>query len=258
GMLKPLSYAGKTVEIMVSPIKDVGYIFIVGGNALQPPERDDFLEEFQGPKKPELENLLPKHPVRIGEEWSAPLSPVGAVIGGEMRFNLDNDQSRISSKLLQVYGKRGHQWGVVEMKIHLVITPAGKGPDLSGTISAVVTLDAVIDGSSSARSMRMRMDGALSAADAKGVKTTLEIQGEQEQTRTPVKCRWQGCGGKMGVLPRRTPGQSPRCTIRVPLRHLRGRGGHLRRHRRVLPCSLLTLFLCRRARTPDESKPDVA
>src|SRR5262249_52716158 len=53
GVLKPLSYAGKTVEIMMSPIKDVGYIFIVGGNALQPPERDDSLEEFQGPKKPE-------------------------------------------------------------------------------------------------------------------------------------------------------------------------------------------------------------
>jgi hypothetical protein len=187
GKLQPLSYAGKTVEIMVSPIKDVGYIFIVGGNALQPPERDSFLEEFQGPKKPDLDSLLPKNAVRIGEEWAAPLSAVGAVIGGEMKFNLDNDKSKITSKLLRVYTKDGQQWGEVEMKIHMVIAPAGKGLPLSGTISAAVTLDAVIDGSSSARSIRMRLDGALSATDATGGKTTLEIQGEQAQSRTPVK-----------------------------------------------------------------------
>jgi len=187
GKLQLLHYAGKTVEILVSPIKGVGYIFIVGGNALQPPERDDFLEEFQGPKKPELESLLPKNPVRVGEEWSAPLSAIAAVIGGQMKFDLDNDKSRVTSKLLRVYQKDGRQCGVVEMKIHMVITPAGKGPALSGTINADVTLDAVIDGSASTRSMQMRMDGALSATDATSGKVTLEIQGEQEQTRTPVK-----------------------------------------------------------------------
>ena len=52
GKLEFLSYSGKTVEIQVSPMEGIGYIFIVGGNAIQPPEVDEFLEEFQGGPKP--------------------------------------------------------------------------------------------------------------------------------------------------------------------------------------------------------------
>lgn len=186
GELKTLSYSGETVEIMVSPIKNVGYIFIVGGNALQPPERDDFLAEFQGPEMPKLDDLLPKDAVKAGEEWTAPLAAIHALIG-KMDYNVDKDKSRVTGKLVRAYTKDGHQWGVIELKIQMVINPAAKGPPLSGTINGDATLDAVIDGSVNARSVKMDMDGTLSTIDPKAGEIKLKIKGKQETSRTPIK-----------------------------------------------------------------------
>lgn len=194
GELKPLSFEGNTVEVQVSPFEGIGYIFIVGGNAVQPPDRNDLVLEFQGgekpdkdaPPKPRIEDMLPKTPVRVGEDWTLDFSAIKA-FAGEMPFTLDREKSKVAGKLTKAYRKDGQQWGVIDMKITMVMAPATKGPQLSGTITADVTIDGVIDGSSRARTSKLKGGGKLSAPAGKGVEVVVDLGITQEETVTPVK-----------------------------------------------------------------------
>jgi hypothetical protein len=190
GELKTLSFSGKTVEIQVSPMEGVGYIFIVGGNAIQPPEVDDFLSEFQGgPKpgekkpKPDIDVFLPKKAVKPGEEWTGDLGGVMALLGNPP-FTLEKEKSKVTGKLVKTYTKDGAQWGVIELKIVMALVPGAQGPEVSGTITSDVTIDAVIDGSSRARTVKLKGRGTL--AVPKGA-VKLEMNIAQEETVTPEK-----------------------------------------------------------------------
>jgi hypothetical protein len=133
GDLKTLSFSGKTVEVQVSPMEGIGYIFIVGGNAIQPPEVDDLLNEFQGgPKpgdkkpKPEIDALLPDKAVKPGEEWTADAAAIMGVLGNPP-FTLDKKKSKVTGKLVKTYKKDGAQWGVIELKIVMARSPRRRG-----------------------------------------------------------------------------------------------------------------------------------
>jgi hypothetical protein len=191
GDLKTLSFSGKTVEIQVSPLEGVGYIFIVGGNAIQPPEVDDLLNEFQGgPKpgerrpKPEIDALMPKKAVKPGEEWAGDLSAIMGLMGNP-QFTLDKKKSKVTGKLAKAYTKDGRRWGVIELKIVMGLLPGPQGPEVSGTVTTNVTVDAVIDGSSRERTVKMKGQGTLTLEGRKGGGVRVEMSIVQEEIVTP-------------------------------------------------------------------------
>jgi hypothetical protein len=191
GELKTLSFSGQTVEIQVSPIAGVGYIFIDRGNAIQPPEVDDFLAEFQGgPKpgqkkpRPDISALLPNKAVKPGEVWTGDLSAIMGIMGNPP-FTLEKEKSKVTGKLVKTYAKDDQQWGVIELKIVMALVPGAMGPEVSGTITTDVTMDAVIDGSSRARTVKMKGSGTLAVAKGKGPRVEMTIT--QEETVTPEK-----------------------------------------------------------------------
>lgn len=193
GELKALSYSGKTVEVQVSPFEGIGYIFIVGGNAIQPPEVDEFNVEFQGgtkpgvtPLKPRIDALMPKNAVKVGEEWAADFSSLNALMG-QMPFALDKEKSTITGKLARAYRKDGKQWGVIELKVVMAVVPGGKGPPLTGTITADITLDRAIDGSTNAGTTKLTGGGTLSFSAGKGQDVKMEMKITQDESVTPVK-----------------------------------------------------------------------
>ncbi len=193
GELKPLSFEGKTVEVQVSPFEGIGYIFIVGGNAIQPPDRDDLLQEFQGGEKPnkdappksKLEDIIPKTPIRVGEEWALDVEAIKAFTG-EMPFPLDKEKSKIVGKLVKVYQQDGKRCGVIDVRITMVMEPNPKGPPLSGAVTADVTIDGVIDGSSPARTVKLKGQGKLSAPVGKDAEVKIDLAITQDEAVTPL------------------------------------------------------------------------
>jgi hypothetical protein len=192
GELKPLSFSGKKVEIRVSPLAGVGYIFIIGGNALQPPDRDDLLSEFQGgekpnkegPKKPMMPAVLPNKPVKVGEEWAGDLSLMPAPSGP---VTFDKEKSKITAKLVKVYQKEGKQWGQIEADIVQVVASGANGQQVSGTITTKLTIDMVLDGSTPAHFLKLKGQGTITMNQPKGGEFKLEMDLTQDENVTPVK-----------------------------------------------------------------------
>ena len=73
GELKPLSYANKTVTIEK---KGAAYSYTVEGKSLPLAELIEFRNEFEKVGKSKMEDLLPKHAVKVGESWSIDLANI--------------------------------------------------------------------------------------------------------------------------------------------------------------------------------------
>jgi hypothetical protein len=183
GELKSLSYSGKTVTIEK---KGKAYSYTVDGKPIPAAERAEFAEEFEKSDKVKPEDMMPTNPVKVGEAWEVDFAKVKALTG-ELPFALDKDKSKFTGKLARAYKKDGQQWGVIEFRIVMTVTPGKKGPPLSGTITADITLDTAIDGSVHAGSMKMTQKGTLSAKDPKAGEVKVEIDGTREDIGTPVK-----------------------------------------------------------------------
>ena len=123
--------------------------------------------------------------MKPGETWAVDLAALKAVVG-DMPFTLEKDKSKITGKLAKTYEKDGAPWGTIELKIVMDLSPAPKGPPVSGTMTADMTVDMPTDGSSRARTMKMTGKGKLTLVE-KGTKITLDMDVKQDETVTPEK-----------------------------------------------------------------------
>ncbi len=181
GALRPLSYSGKAVEIRRAGPK-AGYTFTAGGQPLPAAEAADLAREFGKAAVPRLEALLPKAPVKVGEEWAADPAAVAALaesMTADVPAALDRGRSGLTGKLVKAYQKDGRQWGVVEFRLRMEFAPGG-------TAAADATLDAPIDGSARAGTLKWTLKGTLTTKDPKRGEVTLTVDGAREQTVTPA------------------------------------------------------------------------
>jgi hypothetical protein len=183
GELRSLSYSGKTVTIEK---KGMTYSYTVDGKPIPLAERAEFAEEFEKADKLKPDDLMPTKPAKVGETWDIDFAKIKALTG-ELPFALDKDQSKFTGKLARAYKKDGQQWGVIEFRIIMTVAPGKKGPPLSGTITADITIDTAIDASVHAGSMKFTQKGTLSAKDPKAGEVNVVIDGTREDIGTPVK-----------------------------------------------------------------------
>ncbi|MBY0461190.1 MAG: hypothetical protein K2V38_28030, partial [Gemmataceae bacterium] len=150
-MPKPLGYEGKTVMIEKKGAK---YEFTAAGQPVTGFDAIELEGEFrQADKRPALQVLLPKQPVKIGEPWAIEASAVQSFLGG-MPFVVDPAKSKATGKLTKAHQQDGRAWGAVAFDFDLAVTGEGGA---AGTVKLTGTLDAVTDGSSPDHTLTMTL-----------------------------------------------------------------------------------------------------
>jgi len=89
---------------------------------------------------------------------------------------------------VKVYEKDGHRWGIVELKIVMVIdTVATNGSPIKGDVNTETTFDIVIDGSLRAGTMKMKLSSTIDDRDATGNERRTTVAGTEERSISPTK-----------------------------------------------------------------------
>jgi len=183
GEMQQLTYTGKTVTIEKYL---EGYKYAADGKSLPVAEQLELNNDFTSGQG-NIEAMLPKSPVKVGESWTVDLSAIKA-LAGNLPFPYHKEKSNITGKLLRAYTRDGRQWGVIEWKIVVVFdTVTTNGSPIKGSLPTTVTMDAVIDGSARAGKTTITMQGTIDHRDMIGHEVKTTIEGTQEQSFTPVK-----------------------------------------------------------------------
>jgi hypothetical protein len=183
GEMHDRSYVGKTITIE-RYLK--GYKYSVDGQSLPVQEQLEMNQDFTTGQW-RLDQNFPVKPVKVGEEWPVDFAAITA-IGGNAQTQYSKEKSKITGKLSKVYKKDGHLWGVIELKIKMVIdTVATNGSPIKGEVDTDATLDIGIDGSARAGNMKMTVNGTIDDRDVIGHERKTTIQGTEERSLTPLK-----------------------------------------------------------------------
>jgi hypothetical protein len=192
--VKALSYQGKTVTIEKDAKKGSGpgfgrYKIAVDGKQLDFAEAFEIENEFRDDRKGnELEGLLPKQAVKVGESWTVEPEALKGLTGG-MGPGLDKSKSKFTCKLTRAYTTDGKQWGTLSFDFDMVVdvTAASKGKETgSGTAKISGTLDSVIDGSARDMTIKGTMKASFTATD-KGGPAKGSVDGTFEHSVKTVK-----------------------------------------------------------------------
>lgn len=182
GPKRPFSYAKKTVLIE----KRGGiYTFTVNGIGLPQDEAKRFQDIYGKADKFKNEDWLPTKAVQVYEKWSldrAILKKLGTVF----KAPINAEQSTGTGRLIKAYTKDGQQWGVIELKINVVLDGTVGGTTLNGNLSMTLTLDTAIDGSSPDGVMTMKMHGKIASKQG-GITVDMLVEGERTETRKAVQ-----------------------------------------------------------------------
>jgi hypothetical protein len=154
GKATTLGYQGRTV---VYELKDDKYQVSVEGT----PELEKFvldeLTRSENSGSPNVDDvLLPRKAVGVGDKWDLAGKDIAKAFADEKVMTLDPDQTKGDAKLTKAYRKDGHQFGAVEGTLRLAITSQnGVTFDPPGTMDMKLTVDAAIDGGSTAGTTTM-------------------------------------------------------------------------------------------------------
>lgn len=190
GMPKDIKLAGKTILIELKE-KKTSYTFEDGTKLTD--DQLKFLDANQkdnAADKPDFDELMvPANPVKVGESWKIDMD--GLAKGFDDNLGIDPKTSTATGTLTKVYDKNGRKYGVLTIKLDLVVKKLGSGdqqiPLKDGSkMVAEGTLDVCIDGSAEAGTMSMSMKGEM-AGETMGVMLKLLMTGKNNQTAEPVK-----------------------------------------------------------------------
>jgi hypothetical protein len=166
---KSLSYAGKTITF-----ERKGERYEATGDGVEPKELAE-LAKKAGSKQHE-QALAPKKSVQVGDTWPVPPEMFAELLG-ELKGGADLEKLKGQGKLTKVYKKDGQQWGTLEIS---GTVPLKKfGPlllDKPLPFQLKMTLDAPIDGSSTANEAKMVMTiKGVSEFEQNGQTITLDV-----------------------------------------------------------------------------------
>ena len=184
GKAETRSYKGRTV---VFEEKDGKYtVTPEGDKPLGKEDLEELTRKANDADTARDEILLPGKAVKIGDSWKIEGKDLVKTLG--KNGNLDAEHSSAEGKLVKVYKKDGHQFGVIEMTMKLAPAAApGVKYEKTPVIEMKLTLDTAIDGSTPAGVMTMTGGMAAKATvEQKGktfnIDSSLELSGKKEQS----------------------------------------------------------------------------
>jgi hypothetical protein len=178
------SYEGRTV---VFERKDGKFTLIPEGD--KPLNKEDLQEltrKADDADSTRDDLFLPVKPVKVGETWKIEGKDLVKTLG--KNSNLDKERSSAVGKLVKVYKKEGHQFGVIELTLKMApgLDPGVKY-EKAPVVEMKITLDAAIDGSTPAGAMTMT--GGMTAKGSleqmgKTItfESSVELSGKKEQS----------------------------------------------------------------------------
>jgi len=190
GKPKDIKLTGKTILI---ELKDKKKTYTFEDGTKLDDDQLKFLDANQKDEsadKPDFDDLMiPTNPVKVGESWKIDMD--GLAKGFDDNFGIDPKTSTATGTLTKVYDKGGRKYGVLDIKMNLVVSKLGKGdqaiPLKDGSkMVAEGTLDVCIDGTAEAGTMTMSMKGDMDG-ETMGVMLKLAMTGKNNQTAEPVK-----------------------------------------------------------------------
>jgi hypothetical protein len=221
GNTNPTAYQGRTV---LFELKNGKYeVTSLKPPALSPRDRAALAERAQEDKLDT--GIVPGKTVKVGDTW--PLSGEAfAAFGPESEF--DYAKSKGEAKLASAYEKEGHQWGVIELTIQLVIKDP-KGGESLGSFELNGSIETAIDGSSTARKLNfsgpLKTRGKMRPGDKSTMvmevtfSTTEERDAESEpppDPEEPVGDAWKRFTDKVAGFSANFPGRVKQVTKRSP------------------------------------------
>jgi hypothetical protein len=184
GKTEERSYQGRTV--LFEKKGDKFTVTAEGDKPLSKEDLDDLTRKANDADTSRDEIFLPGKPVKVGDTWTVKGEDLVKTLG--KGGNLDPKNSSAEGKLVKVYKKDNHQFGVIEMTLKLApaATPGIKY-EKTPVVEMKITLDTAIDGSTA--SGVMSMTGSMAAkgtAEAAGktftVDTSIEMSGKQDRS----------------------------------------------------------------------------
>ena len=186
GEKEDLGLAGKTV--LVEKAGD-GYKITVDGQEPTGTAAAILRKEFRKEKQVSDEHFLPARPVKVGDTWKIDVGPLAKDAAGEL--DVDADKSSGTAKLVKVYDKGGHKYGVIEVTLDLAVNKLGGGGGqeielkAGSKMTATATMDIAIDGSAVSGSAKMTVKGDF-AGTTMGADLKFDITSVTEGTHEPV------------------------------------------------------------------------
>lgn len=181
--------AGKTVLIEKTGTK---YSMTIDGTPVKGLAAEILGREFGKESQLTEEDLLPKEPVKVGGTWKVDSAKVAKDLSANGQMTADPEKSSVTGKLLKVYDKDGHKFGVMEIKMELVITKGGQpGQEIEmkagSTLKVTGTIDACIDGTQSNGISKVQMKGDLSGTGANNTAIKVELSSIEDSSTEEVK-----------------------------------------------------------------------
>jgi hypothetical protein len=183
-----LGLAGKTVTIEKKGDK---YTFtFADGSAVGAAAAELLDKEINKKSDVGDEMFIPKKPVKVGDSWAVDLA-LGAKELEEGGLTIDKDKSTATVTLSKAYDKGGKKFGVMDVKMTLVVTKAsGGGMDIpmkdGSKLVVEASLDGCIDGTSAAGESKMKMTGDM-AAEVMGTALKFDLKGMKVAKTEAVK-----------------------------------------------------------------------
>lgn len=185
GKKQTLAYNGKTVDIEKV---DGTYSFKVDGKALDEDDAKDLDREFNKKADATIDNedLLPKGKVKVGDTWKLDVARLVRSFTADSPFEVDEDKSTASGKLLKLYDKGGKKFGEIEIRIDLVATGFKAGGDTiplnkGSKVAVVSTIDVCVDGTTADGDVKTTVVAELDGEFPNG---KLKISAESKQSNT--------------------------------------------------------------------------
>lgn len=182
---KERSYEGKTI---LFEREDDKYVVKAKDKGVSEKDLAELAQQVNRKGDEKINLLLPKKAVEVDQPWQVEKKGLIALLGKEMEKIANIDKATATGKLVKVYTKDKHQWGVIELMIRMPMTQLGPLPLKKAIpMTAKFTLDLPIDGSSTEGTMKGQMNfKGDSTFEQAGMTFTVElnIQGNFDQSQS--------------------------------------------------------------------------
>jgi hypothetical protein len=179
GAPEELGLAGKTLVIEKAA---TGYDVTLDGKELTGPAATILKKEFGKDKQVNDEDLLPQEPVKVGGTWKVDVTKLAKDAEGEL--DIDVAKSSASGKLVKVYDKGGHKFGVLEITMELALNKiGGEGQQIEmkpgSKMKVTAVMDTCIDGSKTAFTGKVTVKGEFTGTTM-GIDLTFNLTSVKE------------------------------------------------------------------------------
>lgn len=185
GKAEARSYQGRTVLFEKKDGKFT--VTVEGDKPLSKEDLADLTHKADEADSARDEVFLPTKPLKVGGIWKVEGKDIVKAFGkGGDKF--DADHTGAEGKLVKVYKKDGHQFGVMEVRMKLAPAPDPKVKyEKPPVVEMKLTLDAAIDGSTPAGTATMTGGMVAKVTVEQGgknftVDSTLDLSSKKEQS----------------------------------------------------------------------------